>query len=70
LSYEAQNLLKLGQNGHLNARNKFSKRFFPNPKISLPVLVEHENPRFWGNQEKSTKLKGLEPCIHYMVGGR
>jgi hypothetical protein len=41
--------MKLGHKGHLNTRNKFSKRFFPNPKISLPILEELEKPRFWWN---------------------
>jgi hypothetical protein len=40
--------MKLGYNGHLNTRNKFSKRFFLNPKISLPILDKLEEPRFWG----------------------
>jgi hypothetical protein len=41
-----------------------------NPNISLPILDELEEPRFWGNREKSTKLKELEPWIHSMIGGR
>jgi hypothetical protein len=62
--------MKLGHKGHLNTRNKFQKRFFPNPKIFLLVLDEFKEPRFWGKQEKSTKSKGLEPWIHSKVGGR
>jgi hypothetical protein len=53
--------MKLGHNGHLNTRNKFRKRFFPNPKISLPILDEPEESRFWRKWEKSIKSKGLEP---------
>jgi hypothetical protein len=41
----------------------FPKRFFPNPKISLPIFDELEKPNFCRNREKSTKLKGLEPWI-------
>jgi hypothetical protein len=52
--------MKLGHKGHLDTRNKFPMRFFRNPKISLPILDEHEKPRFWENQEKSGKSKGLE----------
>jgi hypothetical protein len=48
----------------------FQKRFFPNPKISLPILDELEEPRFWRNREKSAKSKGLEPWIHSKDGGR
>jgi hypothetical protein len=49
--------MKLGHKGHLNTRNKFQKKFFPNPKISLPILNELEEYR-------------LEPWIHSKVGGR
>jgi hypothetical protein len=62
--------MKLGHKGYLNTRNKFPKRVFSNPKISLPILDELEKSRFWGNQEKSTKSKELEPFIHSKVGGR
>jgi hypothetical protein len=31
---------------HLNTRNKFQKRFFPNPKISLLILDELKNLGF------------------------
>jgi hypothetical protein len=41
--------MKLGHKDHLNTLNKFSKRFFPNPKISLPILDELKESRFWGN---------------------
>jgi hypothetical protein len=44
--------------------------FFPNPNVSLPILDELEESRFWRKWEKSTKLKGLEPWIHSMVGGK
>jgi hypothetical protein len=40
--------MKLEYKGHFNTRNKFSKRFFPNLKISLPILDELEESRFWG----------------------
>jgi hypothetical protein len=53
--------MKLRHKGHLKTRNKFSNRFSSNPKISLPILDELEEPRFLGKWEKSTKLKGLEP---------
>jgi hypothetical protein len=46
LSYKAQNGIKLAHKGHLNKRNNFSKRFFPNPKISLPIMDELKKPRF------------------------
>jgi hypothetical protein len=62
--------MKLGHQGHLNTRNKFQKRFFPNPKISLPILDELEESMFWRKWEKSAKLKALEPWIHSKVGGR
>jgi hypothetical protein len=70
LRYEAPKWTKLGHKGHLNTRNMFSKRFFPNPNISLSILDELEEFRFWGKQEKSTKSKGLQPWIHYKIGGR
>jgi hypothetical protein len=54
----------------LNIRNKFPKRFFPNPNISLPILDELEEFRFWGKWEKPAKSKGLEPWIHSKVRGR
>jgi hypothetical protein len=41
--------MKLGHNGHLNIRNKFQKRCFSNPKISLSILDELEKSRFWRN---------------------
>jgi hypothetical protein len=40
--------MKLGHNGHLNIRNKFPKKIFPNPNISLPILDELKNLGFWG----------------------
>jgi hypothetical protein len=51
----------LGHKGQFNTRNKFSKMFFPNLKISLPILHEFKKPRFLWNREKSAKSKGLEP---------
>jgi hypothetical protein len=62
--------MKLGHKGHLNTSNIFSMRFFPNPKISLPILDKLEEPGFWEKQEKSTKSKGLDPWIHFKIGGR
>jgi hypothetical protein len=62
--------MKLGHMGHLNTSNKFPMTFFPNPKIFFPILDELKEPRFWENREKSTKSKGLEPWIHFMIGGR
>jgi hypothetical protein len=41
--------MKLGHKGHLNTRNKFQKRVFPNPKIFLPILDELEESRFRRN---------------------
>jgi hypothetical protein len=62
--------MKLGHKGHLNTSNKFPMRIFPNPKIFFPILDELEEPRFWEKQEKYTKSKGLELCIHFKIGGR
>jgi hypothetical protein len=59
--------MKLGHKGYLNTSNKFLMRFFPNLKISLPILNELEEPRFWEKQEKSTKSKGLETWIHFKI---
>jgi hypothetical protein len=70
LRYEAPNWMKHGHKDHLNIRNKFSKRFFPYPKISLLILDELEEPKFWGKCDKSAKLKGLEPWIHSKIGDR
>jgi hypothetical protein len=71
MSYETLNWIKLGHKGHLNTRKKFQKRFFfPNPNISLPILDELKESRFWWKREKSTKSNGLEPWIHSKVGGR
>jgi hypothetical protein len=62
--------MKQGHKGHLNKSNKFPKRFFPNPKISLLILDELKEFRFWEKREKSTKSKGLKPWIHFKDGGR
>jgi hypothetical protein len=62
--------MKLGHKGHLNTSNMFPMRFFPNPKILFPILNELEEPMFWEKWEKSTKSKGLEPWIHFKIGGR
>jgi hypothetical protein len=70
LSYGASKWMKLGHNGHLNTSNKFPMRVFQNLKISLPILNELKEPRFWEKREKSTKSKGIEPWIHFKIGGR
>jgi hypothetical protein len=62
--------MKLRHKGHLNTSNIFPIRFFPNPKISLLILDELEEPRFWERQEKFTKSKELEPWIHFKIGSR
>jgi hypothetical protein len=62
--------MKLRHKDNFNTRNKFQKRFFPNPKISFPILDELEESRFWRKWEKSAKLKGLELWIHSKVEGR
>jgi hypothetical protein len=62
--------MKVGHKGLLNTRNKFQMRFFPNPKIFLPILDELKESRFWRKREKSAKSKGLERWIHSKVGGR
>jgi hypothetical protein len=62
--------MKLGHKGHLNISNKFPMSFFSNPNISLPILNELEEPRFWKKREKSTKLKWLESWIHFKIRGR
>jgi hypothetical protein len=53
--------MKIGYKGHLTTRNKFSKSFFPIPKIFLLILDELKKPMFWANRGKFTKLRGLEP---------
>jgi hypothetical protein len=41
--------MKLGDKGHLNTKNKFSKAVFsPNPTILLPILDELKNLGFGG----------------------
>jgi hypothetical protein len=70
LSYGAPKWMKLGHNGHLNTSNIFPMSFFPNSKISLLILDELEEPRFWEKHEKFTKSKGLEPWIHFKIRGR
>jgi hypothetical protein len=62
--------MKLGHKGHLNTRNKFQKRFFPNPKIFDLILDGLEESRFWRKREKSAKTNGLELWIHSKVGSR
>jgi hypothetical protein len=62
--------MKLRHKCHLNTRNKFSKRFFPNPVTSLPILDELEKPSFWGKWEKPAKSKGLEPWTHSKIGDK
>jgi hypothetical protein len=62
--------MKFGHKGHLNTSKKFPKKFFPNPKISLPILDELEETRSWGKWEKSTKSMGLESWIYSKIIGR
>jgi hypothetical protein len=62
--------MKLGHKSHLNTSNMLPMWFFPNPKIFFPILDGLEEPRFWEKWEKSTKSKGLEPWIHFKIGGR
>jgi hypothetical protein len=40
------NQIKLAHKAHLNTRKKFSKKFFSNPTISLPILDELKNLGF------------------------
>jgi hypothetical protein len=39
------------------------KRFFSNPNILPSDFGWTKKPRFWGNEEKSIKSKGLEPIF-------
>jgi hypothetical protein len=50
--------MKLGHKGHLNTRNKFPKRFFPSPKISLLILDELEKLGFGKIGRSSRDLWG------------
>jgi hypothetical protein len=50
--------MKLRHKDHLNTRNKFPMRFLPNPKISLLILDELEEHRFWKKRKKSTNGMG------------
>jgi hypothetical protein len=70
MSYRLQKWMKLGHKGQLNTKNKFPMSFFSNPKISIPILDELKEPRFWDKREKSAKSKGLDPWIHPKIGGR
>jgi hypothetical protein len=58
LSYSALNWMKHGHKGHLNTRNKFSKVFFPNPMISLPILDELRNLGFMGMRRNPWNRRG------------
>jgi hypothetical protein len=51
-------------------KEQVSKEVLPNPKISLLILDELEEPRFGKKWEKSIKSKGLEPWIHSKIGSR
>jgi hypothetical protein len=51
-------------------KEKVSKEFFLNLKISLSILDGLEESRFWREREKFAKSKGLEPWIHSKVRGR
>jgi hypothetical protein len=50
--------MKLQHKGHHKTTNKFPKRFFSNPKISLSILDELEESRFWGNGRNPPNQKG------------
>jgi hypothetical protein len=62
--------MKLGHKGHLNTRNKFSKEVFPKSNDFPSDFGGTKKLRFWGNEAKSMKSKGLELWIHSKVGGR
>jgi hypothetical protein len=63
--------MKLWTQGSPQHKEQVSNEiFFSNPKISLLILEELEESRFWEKKEKSAKLKGLEPWIHSKVGSR
>jgi hypothetical protein len=51
-------------------KEQVSNEVFPKSKYFFLILDELEEPRFWENWEKSTKLKGLEPWIYFKIGGR
>jgi hypothetical protein len=70
LSYGAPNQMKLGHKDHLNTRNKFLKEVFSKSNDFPSDFGWTQKLRFWGNDEKSMKSKGLEPWIHSKIGGR
>jgi hypothetical protein len=70
LNYSAPTQMKLGHKGHLNTRNKFPNEVFPKSNDFPSDFGWTQNPRFWGNEDKSMKLKGLESWIHSKVRGR
>jgi hypothetical protein len=69
LSCNALNQMKLGHKGHLNTMNKFPKEVFPKSN-NFPFDGWTQKPRFWGNQDKFMKSKGLETWIYSKVGDR
>jgi hypothetical protein len=51
--------MKHGHMGHLNTRNKLPKnRFFPNLKISLPILDQLKNLGFGGTRRNPLNRRG------------
>jgi hypothetical protein len=70
LSYIAPNWMKIGHKGHLNTRNKFPKVIFSKSNDFPSDFGWTQKPRFWENEEKFMKSKGLEAWIHSKVGGR
>jgi hypothetical protein len=70
LSYSTPNRMRLGHKGHLNTWNKFLRVVFPKSNDFPSDFGWTQKARFWGNEEKSMKSKGLEPWIHIKVGGR
>jgi hypothetical protein len=67
--YRAPTQMKLGHKGHLSTRNKFPKEVFLKSNDFPSDFGWTQKPRFWGNEEKSMKSKGLESWIHSKVGG-
>jgi hypothetical protein len=70
LNYGAPNWTKLRHKGHLNTRNKFPNEVFPKFKDFPSDFRWIQKPRFWGNEEKSMKSKGLDPWIHSKIEDR
>jgi hypothetical protein len=60
----------LGHKGQLSTRNKLPKEVFPKSNDFPSDFGSTQESRFRGNEEKSMKLKGLEPCIYIKVRAR